>query len=112
MRIISNLLLWFVFISSFGQSPTTKSIERQFKFWLDSLQKANGFPGVTFSAILPNGESINVASGFADSSTGSLMKPGILIKVGGQYLWAEVQFYILLTIKNFNLTYLLILYYM
>ncbi|PRY14343.1 D-alanyl-D-alanine carboxypeptidase [Pontibacter ummariensis] len=56
--------------------PAPKAlIARRLQLKLDSLQRANGFPGVTFAAVLPNGEEILLASGMADSALHIPMKP-------------------------------------
>lgn len=44
-----------------------KQLSEEIQSQLDSLQKNRHFPGVTFAAILPGGERIQLASGISDS---------------------------------------------
>ncbi|HEY0897968.1 MAG TPA: serine hydrolase domain-containing protein, partial [Sphingobacteriaceae bacterium] len=57
--------------------PATTGVRLQDRLQvvLDSMQKTHKFPGVTFAAVLPNGEQINLASGLADSSQMTPMQP-------------------------------------
>ncbi|HEY1007587.1 MAG TPA: serine hydrolase domain-containing protein [Sphingobacteriaceae bacterium] len=49
---------------------------------LDSMQRVNRFPGATFSAVLPGGEQITLATGIADSSGMVSMKPSSRMLAG------------------------------
>lgn len=57
------------------QSAKTAELKTLLQVRLDSLQKANGFPGATFSVVLPSGEQLTLATGTADSATHTPMRP-------------------------------------
>ncbi|WP_162427382.1 serine hydrolase domain-containing protein [Pontibacter pudoricolor] len=57
------------------QSEKTADLKKRLQVRLDSLQKANGFPGATFSVVLPSGELISIATGIADSVNRTPMHP-------------------------------------
>ena len=61
--------------SSAQPAATGVRLEDRLQVVLDSMQKTHKFPGVTFAAVLPNGEQINLASGVADSSQMTPMQP-------------------------------------
>ena len=58
-----------------AQTNRAANLKQRLQSTLDSLQKANGFPGVTFTAILAGGQEISIAAGLADSSGMKPMKP-------------------------------------
>lgn len=43
-----------------------RSLEQRFQARLDELRTANGFPGASLAAVLADGKTIAVSSGFAD----------------------------------------------
>ncbi|TPE42402.1 serine hydrolase domain-containing protein [Pontibacter mangrovi] len=55
-------------------APTTQLQER-LQAHLDSLWQANGFPGATFSVVLPDGRQLSLATGTADSASRQPMRP-------------------------------------
>lgn len=59
--------LGFIYLCLFAFAVQAQDFQKRIQHKLDSLQKQNGFPGITFCAILPNNEKIIVASGWADS---------------------------------------------
>jgi D-alanyl-D-alanine carboxypeptidase len=59
--------LGFIYLCLFAFAVQAQDFQKRVQHKLDSLQKQNGFPGVTLCAILPNNEKIIVASGWADS---------------------------------------------
>ncbi|WP_299823380.1 serine hydrolase domain-containing protein [uncultured Pontibacter sp.] len=70
------LLLYACYFHVSAQTPAqTAVLKMQLQGKLDSMQRANGFPGATFAAVLPNGERIAIATGTADSLTGAPMQP-------------------------------------
>ncbi|WP_439879589.1 serine hydrolase domain-containing protein [Pontibacter sp. MBLB2868] len=79
-RKFTGLLLLLCFACSLrlaAQAPVQTLLwKKQLQARLDSLQRANGFPGATFAAVLPGGEVITIATGIADSVTMSPMRPG------------------------------------
>ncbi|HYH16793.1 MAG TPA: serine hydrolase domain-containing protein [Flavisolibacter sp.] len=74
---IKHLSLYFflicVYTISYGQP--TQRMEQKVQASLDSLQRANGFPGVTCAILLPSGKTLAVASGVADSLKQTPMHP-------------------------------------
>ena len=79
MKIKINLILCLIMLtSSFSQSQIpaeTLELGQKLQQKLDSLQQTHHFPGATFAALLPNGESINIATGVSDSLTMAPMNP-------------------------------------
>ncbi|WP_205503217.1 serine hydrolase domain-containing protein [Rufibacter psychrotolerans] len=78
-RFYWGLLLFFLWGTLAVEAQTTAKttfLKQRLQARLDSLQKANGFPGVTFAAVLPSGEMIQLAAGLADSVRKEPMKPG------------------------------------
>ncbi|MBF8964068.1 beta-lactamase family protein [Pontibacter sp. FD36] len=74
--IYSTLIILLCCFTAAAQNPTQlKAIKAQMQAKLDSLQRANGFPGATFAAVLPNGHKITIATGMADSARGIPMRP-------------------------------------
>ncbi|ARS36020.1 serine hydrolase domain-containing protein [Pontibacter actiniarum] len=70
------LILFFCYFRLAAQTPAqTVVLKKLLQTKLDSLQKANGFPGATFAAVLPNGEKIAIATGIADSLEHTPMDP-------------------------------------
>ncbi|HYK76625.1 MAG TPA: serine hydrolase domain-containing protein [Daejeonella sp.] len=74
--LFSSVFLLFLSVGSLcAQSASTVALRQQLQYKLDSLQQANRFPGVTFTAILPDGQEIRLASGLADSVNKARMQP-------------------------------------
>ena len=73
MKLKTTHLLCLLFLASPLLHSQTASVKLQQK--LDSLQRAYKLPGLVFSAVLPNGEQINLASGVADSLNMTPMTP-------------------------------------
>ena len=74
---LRTLLCYLVFLSS--QLLTSREIrvnlQEQLQQKLDSLHEKYELPGIVFSAVLPGGEQINMASGVADSLSMAPMTP-------------------------------------
>ncbi|SFH04197.1 serine hydrolase domain-containing protein [Pedobacter insulae] len=68
------LLCLSIVQSVFAQKSTNSTLKSRLQNKLDSFQLVNKFPGITFAAILPNGEKISLAAGIADSVKMTPMK--------------------------------------
>ncbi len=98
MMIKKSCLFVFLLLMTAGgsianaQSRATASLRSRLQTALDSMQRANGFPGATFSAVLPGGEQILLATGVADSAGMKPMKPANRMLAGsiGKTFFAAV----------------------
>ena len=75
MKSKTILLLGLLFLASpllHSQQAVSEKLQQK----LDSLQKAYRLPGIVFSAVLPSGEQVSLASGVADSLSMAPMTPG------------------------------------
>ncbi|HEY0896778.1 MAG TPA: hypothetical protein VGE15_09530, partial [Sphingobacteriaceae bacterium] len=61
--------------TTYAQDKSTSPLRDRLQAALDSMQRANGFPGATFSAVLPGGEQLLLATGIADSAGMKRMQP-------------------------------------
>ena len=61
-----TLLIALLPLATSLNAQTPSSVEAALKPVLDSLCEAAGYPGATFSVILPDGEAIEIAYGYAD----------------------------------------------
>jgi len=52
-----------------------ENLEKELQLKLDELQQKEGFPGVTLGIVLPDGNHISLASGFADIELKKKMNP-------------------------------------
>ncbi|HEY1023705.1 MAG TPA: serine hydrolase domain-containing protein [Sphingobacteriaceae bacterium] len=73
---VTCLLFLFAATQGYAQTAQTATVRERLQIALDSLQKANNFPGASFAALLPDGEEIRIVTGFADSASRAKMKPG------------------------------------
>lgn len=77
MKIALTKILLSTFACLFLSNATAQKsqmMKKEIKQKLDSLQKKNGFPGVTFCAVLPNDVRILSAAGTADRQKSKAMK--------------------------------------
>ncbi|MEJ5994036.1 serine hydrolase domain-containing protein [Pedobacter sp. Du54] len=87
------LMLLFTGQFVFSQKTISNSIlKSRLQSKLDSFQLVNKFPGITFAAILPNGEKISLATGISDSVKMTAMKADhrMLSGSNGKTLFAVV----------------------
>ena len=78
MNLKTTLLLCLLLLASpllHSQETGPEILQERLQQKLDSLQQAYKLPGIVFSAVLPNGEQINLASGVADSLSMAPMTP-------------------------------------
>ena len=79
MKTIANIILFLFMLNFFPSHSQTSSetleLQQKLQQKLDSLQQEHKFPGATFAVVLPNGESINIATGVADSLDMTPMDP-------------------------------------
>ena len=83
----NGLLSFILFVSLVFQAQSqsanvTQRISEKIQAYIDSLQKANGFPGTSVTVILPSREPISFAAGVSNKETGAAMKPGSLMLSG------------------------------
>lgn len=94
------LLLLCLVLSSL-KAQTGQSFENLIQKKVDSLQQTHQFPGVTFSAILPTGEQITIASGIADSLSRKQMKRNHRMLSGSNGKTLFVAAALMLASKNY-----------
>ncbi|MBB6612370.1 beta-lactamase family protein [Pontibacter sp. Tf4] len=76
LRFVILILFCCAYLPVPAQQPAkTAELTKRLQVKLDSLQKANGFPGATFSIVLPSGEQLTIATGLADSVSNTPMRP-------------------------------------
>lgn len=95
MRRFALITLLFLSLIKLGiaqKSLPTATLKNKLQAKLDSFQLSNKFPGITFAAVLPNGEKISLASGIADSVKMTPMKADhrMLSGSNGKTLFAVV----------------------
>lgn len=74
--LVLTLMLVTAGAGTYGQDrEASASLRNRLQAALDSMQRANGFPGATFAAVLPGGEQIVLATGVADSAGMKPMQP-------------------------------------
>jgi len=77
-RLISSLLIIFVFtvcLSVSGNAQSLGELEKKLQEIFDTQRDSSIFPGATVAFILPDGRTINLATGFADKEKNIKMKP-------------------------------------
>jgi len=65
-----------------GASAQPADLRTRLQSVLDSIVKVTAVPGATFTAILPGGEQISIASGYSDKESLIPMKPGDCMLAG------------------------------
>ncbi|RYG16038.1 MAG: class A beta-lactamase-related serine hydrolase [Chitinophagaceae bacterium] len=90
--LITLLCLFFAHSGFAQKSITDATLKLKLQTKLDSFQLVNKFPGITFAAILPNGEKIALAAGISDSVKMTAMKADhrMLSGSNGKTLFAVV----------------------
>jgi len=60
--------------AAFATKINIALVKKRVQATIDSLQRVNGFPGCTVAMVLPNGQKLVFATGYADPDTHSRMK--------------------------------------
>ncbi len=77
-RIIIAFIIPLVSLQAIAQQPVAQRVQA----YLDSVQKANGFPGMTVTFIRGGDKPVSLATGFADKEAGVAMKPDAIMLSG------------------------------
>ncbi|WP_417857677.1 serine hydrolase domain-containing protein [Xanthomarina gelatinilytica] len=72
---LSLLICLLVTDVSAQNRPEDVKLKQELQIVIDSLWKANGFPGLTLSVVLPDNRQMSLSTGFADTSNAVAMQP-------------------------------------